>query len=49
LDGLIELIVDGGLTPGGRPSTVAAMEDTELRVLREGPISLAVMRAALAS
>ena len=41
LDGLagrIELILDGGETPGGKPSTVVDCTQSELRILRQGPI-----------
>lgn len=47
LDGRIELVLDGGVTPGGLPSTVVDCTTTELRVLREGPISLEALRQAL--
>lgn len=40
LNGRIELIIDGGRTPGGIPSTVVDCSGTEVRILREGPISL---------
>ncbi len=36
----IDLIIDGGKTPGGVPSTLVDCTSTELKVLREGPISL---------
>jgi L-threonylcarbamoyladenylate synthase len=39
LGGRIALIIDGGRTPGGVPSTVVDCVDVEPRVLREGPIS----------
>ncbi|MEA2596156.1 MAG: L-threonylcarbamoyladenylate synthase [Thermomicrobiales bacterium] len=34
----LDLILDGGLTPGGVPSTVIAVEHDLVRVLREGAI-----------
>jgi L-threonylcarbamoyladenylate synthase len=34
----LDLILDGGLTPGGVPSTVIAIEDDAIRVLRDGAI-----------
>ena len=39
LKGRIPLIIDGGKTPGGVPSTVVDCSTQELKVLREGPIS----------
>jgi L-threonylcarbamoyladenylate synthase len=38
LGGRIPLVVDGGRTPGGRPSTVVDCTRPELPILREGPI-----------
>ena len=40
LGGRIELIIDGGTTPGGVPSTLVDSTGSEIKVLREGPISL---------
>ena len=40
LGGKIPLILDGGVTPGGIPSTVVDCTGPEPRLLREGPISL---------
>ncbi len=42
-----ELLVFPGEAPGGAPSTVVALEEGELRVLREGAISKASLQAAL--
>jgi L-threonylcarbamoyladenylate synthase len=39
LGGRIPLILDGGRTPGGVPSTVVDCLGAEPKVLREGPIS----------
>ena len=39
LSGRIALILDGGKTPGGVPSTVVDCLGDELKVLREGPIT----------
>ena len=39
LGGRIALIIDGGRTPGGIPSTVVDCVGAEPKVLREGPIS----------
>ncbi len=37
-DGL-DLIVDGGKTPGGKPSTIIDVTDEQVRIVREGAIS----------
>lgn len=47
LKGRIDLIIDGGKTPGGVPSTLVDCTSSELRVLREGPISLEALLSAL--
>lgn len=39
LGGRIALILDGGRTPGGIPSTLVDCTGTEIQVLREGPIT----------
>jgi L-threonylcarbamoyladenylate synthase len=39
LGGRIELIIDGGKTPGGMPSTLVDCTGDEIRILREGPIT----------
>ena len=39
LAGRIDLIIDGGKTPGGVPSTVVDCTSKDLKILREGPIS----------
>ena len=39
LNGRIPLIIDGGKTPGGIPSTVIDCLSDEFKILREGPIS----------
>ena len=39
LGGRIALIVDGGRTPGGVPSTLVDCTTNEIQILREGPIS----------
>jgi L-threonylcarbamoyladenylate synthase len=38
LDGRVELVLDGGLTPGGKPSTVVDTTGEQIKILREGPI-----------
>jgi L-threonylcarbamoyladenylate synthase len=47
LGGLIPLILDGGRTPGGLPSTVVDCSTGELIILRQGPITLEQLRSAL--
>jgi L-threonylcarbamoyladenylate synthase len=47
LDGRIALILDGGKTPGGVPSTVVDCLQTEPVILRVGPLTLDDIRAAL--
>ncbi len=49
LAGRIPLIIDGGKTPGGVASTVVDCTIPELKILREGPISLGELRSALRS
>ena len=48
LDGRIDLILDGGCTPGSQPSTVVLCTGRRPFILREGPFSLDDIRAALA-
>lgn len=40
LEGRIELLIDGGVAPGGAPSTVVDCSGEVLTILREGPIKL---------
>jgi L-threonylcarbamoyladenylate synthase len=47
LGGRITLIIDGGKTPGGVPSTVVDCTGTEPRILRPGPVSEAEIRSVL--
>jgi len=47
LGGRIALILDGGPTPGGIPSTLVDCSVPELKILREGPVSLEELRSAL--
>ena len=49
LGGRIDLILDGGTTPGGVPSTLVDCTGNELKILREGPISLEEIRRKLSS
>ncbi len=48
LQGRIHLILDGGTTPGGVPSTVVDVTNKEPKILRQGPISLEEIRLVLA-
>ncbi|OGR15041.1 MAG: hypothetical protein A2341_01205 [Deltaproteobacteria bacterium RIFOXYB12_FULL_58_9] len=47
LTGFAGLIVDGGLCAGGLPSTVVAVRDGVVAVLREGAIARAVIEQAI--
>ena len=47
LNGRIQLIIDGGKTPGGVPSTLVDCTGSEIKVLREGPISLEQLLSAV--
>jgi L-threonylcarbamoyladenylate synthase len=47
LNGRIPLILDGGKTPGGLPSTVVDCTGSELVILRPGPISWQQMMDAI--
>lgn len=47
LDGRVDLILDGGATPGGTASTVVDATEPDLKILRQGPISLAELQAVL--
>jgi L-threonylcarbamoyladenylate synthase len=47
LTGRIPLILDGGVTPGGIPSTVVDCTGEAPEILREGPISLEEIMAAI--
>jgi L-threonylcarbamoyladenylate synthase len=47
LDGRIELLLDGGRVPGGLPSTVVDCTDPTPKILRQGPVSLADIEAAI--
>ena len=39
LGDLVDLIVDGGRTPGGKPSTIADLRTREPRLIREGAVA----------
>jgi L-threonylcarbamoyladenylate synthase len=47
LDGRIDLILDGGPSPGGQASTVLDCTGDKLNVLREGPIDWETIREIL--
>jgi L-threonylcarbamoyladenylate synthase len=47
LEGRLELVLDGGLTPGDQPSTVVDLTGPQPKVLRAGPISEEQIKAAL--
>jgi len=49
LSGRIDLILDGGKTQGGVPSTVVDCTGGEIKILRKGPISLEAIRLKLSS
>ncbi len=40
LDGEVDVVIDAGPAPGGKPSTVIELQGDEVRLIREGPISL---------
>jgi len=45
LGGRVHLVLDGGRSPGGVPSTVVDCTSTEPVILREGPITLQAIRS----
>jgi L-threonylcarbamoyladenylate synthase len=47
LGGRISLIIDGGPTPGGVPSTVVECLTEDVRIVREGPITKEELLSAL--
>ena len=47
LDGRIPLILDGGRTPGGLPSTVVDCTGSALTLLRAGPLSWELLMSVL--
>jgi L-threonylcarbamoyladenylate synthase len=47
LNGRVHLIIDGGKTSGGVPSTVVDCISPLFTILREGPITLEQIKAAL--
>ena len=49
LGGRIALIIDGGKTPGGIPSTLVDCTGDKIKILREGPITLEEIKSKLSS
>jgi len=49
LESRVHLVLDGGKTPGGLPSTVVDCTGPELEILRQGPISKEEIESFLAS
>ena len=47
LDGRIDLLLDGGQSPGGQPSTVLDLSGAAPKIVREGPIRLSQIKQAL--
>ena len=47
LGGRVDLILDGGATPGPTASTVVDMTGSDMKVLREGPIDLSDLQALI--
>jgi L-threonylcarbamoyladenylate synthase len=47
LKGRIDLIIDGGKTTGGIPSTLVDCTTSDLKILRHGPVSLEELLSAL--
>lgn len=45
--GKVDLVVDGGPAPGGAPSTIVDLTSAEPRILREGAVPAARVRAVL--
>jgi L-threonylcarbamoyladenylate synthase len=46
-DGKVKVIVEDGDLPGGQPSTLVAVDGRDIKILREGAIPAARLRAAL--
>lgn len=45
----VDLVIDGGRTQGGKPSTLVGIDNDMLTVLREGVISLSEIESAVSS
>jgi L-threonylcarbamoyladenylate synthase len=48
LEEMVDVVLDGGASAQGKPSTVADLSSEKLRIVREGPISLKELLDALA-
>jgi L-threonylcarbamoyladenylate synthase len=46
-EGKVDVIIDGGMTPGGLPSTIVDLSGPEPAILREGAVPAASVRACL--
>jgi L-threonylcarbamoyladenylate synthase len=49
LDGRVHLVIDGGESPGGVPSTVVDCTTPNLRIVRQGPLRLENLNATLST
>jgi len=47
LDGEVDVVIDAGPVPGGRPSTVVELLGEEIRLVREGPVGLGAITRLL--
>ena len=47
LGGLVDLVIDGGRTPGGRPSTIADLRGETPRLVRDGAIAWSAVLESL--
>jgi L-threonylcarbamoyladenylate synthase len=48
LKGMVDVVLDGGASAQGKPSTVADLSSEKLRIVRDGPIGLKELLDALA-
>jgi L-threonylcarbamoyladenylate synthase len=46
-EGRVDMIIDGGFTPGGRPSTILDLTGAAPKILREGAITPAQLQGYL--
>jgi L-threonylcarbamoyladenylate synthase len=44
LDGMVDLVLDGGMTEGGKPSTIVDVISEKIRIIREGAIPSDVLQ-----
>ena len=49
LEGRIDLILDGGICPGGTPSTVVDCTSDALLIIRQGPLTLDDLKVVLSA